>query len=124
MASPQLRILVLVLGGLAGASPAGAQQAATFAVRSLTPEAALRAAQGALQSCARTGYQVAVDLGDTTVLGVAQRSHQGDDVQAAFMLRQGIAPLGLRAIGAVVGSTVGVAAAADRRSRPRRWPGS
>lgn len=43
---------------------AQAQQAATFAVRSLTPEAALRAAQAALQSCARTGYQVAVAVND------------------------------------------------------------
>lgn len=33
-------------------------------LRSLTPEAALRAAQAALQSCARTGYQVAVAVSD------------------------------------------------------------
>ena len=41
-----------------------AQQAATFATRSLTPEAALRAAQAALQSCAKSGYQVAVAVSD------------------------------------------------------------
>ena len=46
------------------ASGALAQQAATFATRSLTPEAALRAAQAALQSCAKSGYQVAVAVSD------------------------------------------------------------
>jgi uncharacterized protein GlcG (DUF336 family) len=40
------------------------QQAATFTARSITPEAALKAAQAALQSCARTGYQVAVAVSD------------------------------------------------------------
>ena len=39
-------------------------QQATHTVRSLTPEAALRAAQAALQSCARTGYQVAIAVSD------------------------------------------------------------
>jgi uncharacterized protein GlcG (DUF336 family) len=43
---------------------AQAQQAATFALRSITPEAALRAAQAALQSCSRAGYQVAVAVSD------------------------------------------------------------
>ena len=33
-------------------------------LRSLTPEAALRAAQAALQSCARTGYQVGGAVSD------------------------------------------------------------
>ena len=46
------------------AGAASAQQQATFTVRSITPEAALRAAQAALQSCARTGYQVAVSVSD------------------------------------------------------------
>lgn len=41
-----------------------AQQQATFTVRSITPEAALRAAQAAMQSCARAGYQVAVAVSD------------------------------------------------------------
>lgn len=43
---------------------ASAQQQATFSVRSLTPEAALRVAQAALQSCSRAGYQVAVAVSD------------------------------------------------------------
>lgn len=41
-----------------------AQGTATFTVRTLTPEAALRAAQAALQACARSGYQVAVTVND------------------------------------------------------------
>lgn len=43
---------------------AAAQTPATFALRSLTPEAALRAAQAAMQSCAKSGYQVAVAVSD------------------------------------------------------------
>ncbi|MDB5870855.1 MAG: hypothetical protein JWQ07_297 [Ramlibacter sp.] len=43
---------------------AGAQQAATFQVRTITPEAALRAARAALASCAKSGYQVAVAVTD------------------------------------------------------------
>lgn len=50
--------------GLLAAGAVCAQQSATFAVRSITPEAALRAAQAALQSCARSGYQVAVAVND------------------------------------------------------------
>jgi uncharacterized protein GlcG (DUF336 family) len=41
-----------------------AQQAATYPVRSLTPEAALRAAQAALAACAKSGAQVAVAVTD------------------------------------------------------------
>ncbi|AEG92471.1 GlcG/HbpS family heme-binding protein [Ramlibacter tataouinensis] len=44
-------------------SGAVAQQA-THTLRSLTPEAALRAAQAALQSCAKSGFQVAVAVTD------------------------------------------------------------
>lgn len=43
--------------------PSAAQQA-TYAVRSLTPEAALRAAQAALAVCAKNGHQVAVTVAD------------------------------------------------------------
>lgn len=52
----------LVAAALCGGTQA--QQQATFSVKSITPEAALRAAQAALQSCARTGYQVAVAVSD------------------------------------------------------------
>jgi uncharacterized protein GlcG (DUF336 family) len=64
MTRPVLRALALLLAAFACAAPAGAQQQATFAMRSITPEAALRAAQAALQNCARTGYQVAVAVSD------------------------------------------------------------
>ena len=39
-------------------------QPATFPLRSITPDAALRAARAALASCARSGYQVAVAVTD------------------------------------------------------------
>lgn len=58
------RLLGGALAATALCAGAQAQQQATFAVRSITPEAALRAAQAALQSCARTGYQVAVAVSD------------------------------------------------------------
>ena len=39
-------------------------QQATFQVRSITPEAALRAARAALETCAKNGHQVAVAVND------------------------------------------------------------
>ena len=56
-----LAIVVIALTLHAGNASA---QAATFPTRSLTPEHALRAAQAALQSCAKSGYQVAVAVTD------------------------------------------------------------
>ena len=56
---------------LVGASVAAAllcgtaiAQQATYAVRSITPEAALKAARAALASCQKSGYQVAVNVSD------------------------------------------------------------
>jgi len=43
---------------------AAAAQQATYPLRSITPEAALRAARAALASCAKSGYQVAVAVTD------------------------------------------------------------
>lgn len=57
-----------LLGALA--LPAAAQTAATHSIRVLTPEAALKAANLALQDCRRQGYQVAVAVVDR--FGVAQ----------------------------------------------------
>jgi uncharacterized protein GlcG (DUF336 family) len=56
----------LLIAALAAAAACGAhaQQQATFTVRSITPEAALKAAQAALQSCSKTGYLVAVAVTD------------------------------------------------------------
>jgi uncharacterized protein GlcG (DUF336 family) len=45
------------------ASPAWAQEA-VYQTRTLTPEAALKAAQAALESCRKQGYQVAVAVTD------------------------------------------------------------
>ena len=53
----------IALAGALAAGTASAQQA-TFEARSMTPEAALKAAQAALQSCAKSGYQVAVAVSD------------------------------------------------------------
>jgi uncharacterized protein GlcG (DUF336 family) len=61
----------LALASLVVASAATAQAgAATFAIRVLTPEAALKATQAALQECRRQGYQVAVAVVDRS--GLAQ----------------------------------------------------
>ena len=54
-----ITIVALVLGLRAAAA-----QDATFAARFLTPETALRAAQAALETCRRNGYQVAVAIVD------------------------------------------------------------
>ena len=48
---------------LAAATTASAQDA-TFATRQLTPETALSAARAALESCRKSGYQVAVAVVD------------------------------------------------------------
>jgi len=55
-------MLVLAAIGLS-AGPVSAQQA-TMTVRSITPEAALRAARAALAHCAKGGFQVAVAVSD------------------------------------------------------------
>ena len=47
-----------------------AQEAATYATRNLTPEAALKAAQAALKKCRDNGWQVAVAVVDRS--GVVQ----------------------------------------------------
>jgi uncharacterized protein GlcG (DUF336 family) len=53
----------VVLFSAIASAPAAAQQA-TLALRSLTPEAALRAAQAALATCAKNGHQAAVAVTD------------------------------------------------------------
>lgn len=54
-------LVTLLLLACAGAM---AQQSATYAVKSITPEAALRAARAALASCQKAGYQVSVAVTD------------------------------------------------------------
>lgn len=46
------------------ASTAAVGQQATFQVRSITPEAALKAGRAALDTCAKNGHQVAVAVND------------------------------------------------------------
>jgi uncharacterized protein GlcG (DUF336 family) len=57
--------LALICLALAGATPA---QTGTYNVRLLTPEAALKATQAALQECRRQGFQVAVAVVDRSGL--------------------------------------------------------
>jgi uncharacterized protein GlcG (DUF336 family) len=57
------RRLVALVFAAAVAGPALAQQA-TFMSRSITPDAALKAARAALASCQKSGYQVAVAVTD------------------------------------------------------------
>jgi uncharacterized protein GlcG (DUF336 family) len=63
--------LALAAAGLAIVATASAQTApGTHTIRVLTPEAALKATQAALQECRRQGYQVAVAVVDRS--GLAQ----------------------------------------------------
>lgn len=59
-------VLLALLAGAAAAAPADA----TFNIRLLTPESALKAAQAALASCRGSGFQVAVAIVDR--MGVPQ----------------------------------------------------
>lgn len=70
MNKPQFSlVLALVVATCAGSLPAAAQQG-TFAVKQLTPETALVAAQAALAHCRKAGHQVAVAVVDRS--GVLQ----------------------------------------------------
>ena len=62
-------LIALAAAGLAAGSGASAQDA-TFSVRLLTPETALKAAQAALARCRGNGFQVAVAVVDR--MGVVQ----------------------------------------------------
>ena len=58
---------------------AAAAQQATYAVRTITPEAALRAARAALATCSKNGHQVAVAVTDRsgTPLVMLRDRHAG-----------------------------------------------
>lgn len=58
-----MKRLVVIVSALCLAGSALAQEA-VFQTKTLTPEAALKAAQAALESCRRQGYQVAVAVTD------------------------------------------------------------
>ncbi len=59
--------LLLLTALLAGIAPVKAQQG-VFQTKSLTPEAALQAARGALEHCRKQGYQVGVAVVDRSGL--------------------------------------------------------
>ena len=81
---------VLLLG--AGLAFAAQGQNATFTVKVLTPETALKAAQAALESCRKRGFQATVAVVDR--MGVVQvllrdrfaGPHTPDMATATFML--------------------------------------
>ncbi|TFZ04370.1 GlcG/HbpS family heme-binding protein [Ramlibacter rhizophilus] len=56
------RILIALTAALFAGGAAA--QPATYTLKSITPEAALKAAQAALQSCSKSGYQIAVAVND------------------------------------------------------------
>jgi uncharacterized protein GlcG (DUF336 family) len=65
-----LAAAALLSAVLLGPAAAAAQAPASFTVKSLTPESALKAAQAALKKCRDDGFQVAVAVVDRS--GVAQ----------------------------------------------------
>jgi uncharacterized protein GlcG (DUF336 family) len=64
------KILVFLTGTMLLVGSAAGAQEATFAVKMMTPETALKAAQAALAKCRDGGYQVAVAVVDRS--GIAQ----------------------------------------------------
>lgn len=65
-----MRTLATALVLALGLAPVASAQDATFTIRTLTPETALKAAQAALAKCRSQDYQVAVAVVDR--MGVAQ----------------------------------------------------
>jgi len=61
---------MVVLAAMILSGAAQAQAEATFSIRVMTPETALKAAQAALKSCRGAGYQIAVAVVDR--MGVTQ----------------------------------------------------
>ena len=49
-----------------------------------------------------------MDLGDTAMLGIAEATDQGDDIQAKLVVGQGEVGFGFRAVGAVVAGQPGL----------------
>lgn len=69
MRQPSIHLFLLALA-LTASAPASAKDEATFTSPSLTPEAALKAAQAALQACQKAGFNTAVAVADRS--GVTQ----------------------------------------------------
>jgi hypothetical protein len=62
--------------------------------------------------------QLAVDLGDAAVLGIAESADQGHDVEAELVIGQGEVGLGLGPIGPEEAGASGVGTAPDRQGEP------
>ena len=71
-----------------------------------------------LADCDAAADQLGVDLRDAAVLGVAGSADQGDDVEAALVLRQDIPPLRLGSEANAMARALRVAAAADLEPEP------
>ena len=65
--------------------------------------------------------ELAVDLGDAAVLGMAEPAHRGHDVEAELVIGQGEVGLSLRAVGSQEAGAGGIGAASDRQGR-RKTP--
>ena len=57
--------------------------------------------------------QLAMDLGDATVLGMAEATDQGQDIEPEFVIGQGEMGLGLGAVGAEEVGAIGIGTASD-----------
>lgn len=68
--STAIQCLAAAFAAAASISTAGAAEPATFTLKHLTPETALKAAQAALAQCRKDGYQVTVAVVDRS--GVTQ----------------------------------------------------
>ena len=73
-------------------------------------------ADGAQSDGNAAARQLLVDLGDTAMLGVAEASDQGQDIEAELVVRQGQEGFRFRPTGAVVAQAVRVGAAANAQS--------
>ncbi|MBG9387418.1 GlcG/HbpS family heme-binding protein [Caenimonas aquaedulcis] len=63
-----MKLRASMCAALVALAGSAAAQQATYTVRNLTPEAALRAAQAALAACAKSGHQVAVAVTDRAAI--------------------------------------------------------
>src|SRR5262249_38030386 len=73
---------------------------------------------GALGQGDPAADQLAVDLGDAAVLGMAEVAHQGQDIEPELMIGQGEGGLGLGPVGAAEAGALGVGTASDQEGHP------
>ena len=73
---------------------------------------------GALGDDDRSAGELAVDLGDTAVLGIAEPADQGHDVESELVIGQGEVGLGLGPVGPEEAGARGIGAASDGQRQP------